>query len=139
MVERHLRRVAATGARRRGAAARRGRARSSPTPGYWLESFRLPGSPPAEVAAGFAPTATTHTSLDGLAAGNGVILALPHLGGWEWAGRWIADQGHPITVVVEPLEPPELFEWFAALRSSLGMTVVPLGPGAGRDGPPGPA
>ena len=48
------------------------------------------------------------------------ILALPHLGGWEWAGRWIADRGHPITVVVERIEPPELFEWFADLRSELG-------------------
>ena len=67
---------------------------------------------------------------EGLADGTGVILALPHLGGWEWAGRWIADCGWPITVVVEPLEPPELFEWFAEFRRSLGMNVVPLGPGA---------
>ena len=36
-----------------------------------------------------------------------------------------------MTVVVEPLEPPEVFEWFAGLRASLGMTVVPLGPAAG--------
>jgi KDO2-lipid IV(A) lauroyltransferase len=69
--------------------------------------------------------------LDALAAGKGAILALPHLGGWEWAGRWVADLGHPITVVVEPLQPPELFEWFASLRAALGMTVVPLGPSAG--------
>jgi KDO2-lipid IV(A) lauroyltransferase len=33
-----------------------------------------------------------------------------------------------MTVVVEPLHPPELFEWFAGLRSNLGMNVVPLGP-----------
>jgi KDO2-lipid IV(A) lauroyltransferase len=58
-------------------------------------------------------------------------MALPHLGGWEWAGRWIADQGHEITVVVEHLDPPELFEWFVELRSRLGMHVVPLGPSAG--------
>ena len=59
-----------------------------------------------------------------------MIIALPHLGGWEWAGRWIADRGHPITVVVERIDPPELFEWFVDLRSKLGMTVVPLGPEA---------
>jgi KDO2-lipid IV(A) lauroyltransferase len=63
-----------------------------------------------------------------LKKGKGVILALPHLGGWEWAGRWFTDQGHNMTVVVEPLHPPELFEWFAGLRSNLGMNVVPLGP-----------
>ena len=64
----------------------------------------------------------------GLEAGNGVILALPHLGGWEWAGRWMTDRGHALTVVVEPLNPPALFEWFAGLRTSLGMKVIPLGP-----------
>jgi len=31
-------------------------------------------------------------------------------------------------VVVEPIEPPEVFEWFRELRARLGMTVVPLGP-----------
>ena len=36
----------------------------------------------------------------------------------------------PITVVVEPLEPPELFDWFVSFRESLGMTVVPVGPPA---------
>ncbi len=69
--------------------------------------------------------------LDGLEQGNGVILALPHLGGWEWAGRWMTDQGFKMTVVVEALDPPELFEWFADLRQELGMTVVPTGPKAG--------
>ena len=32
----------------------------------------------------------TSTSPQGSTAGSGVILALPHLGGWEWAGRWLA-------------------------------------------------
>ena len=97
---------------------------------YWLDSFRLPGLSVDEVAAGFWADGYDPHITAALAAGTGVILALPHLGGWEWAGRWIADQGHRITVVVEPLESPETFEWFRSLRSSLGMTVVPLGPGA---------
>ena len=67
------------------------------------------------------------------------ILALPHLGGWEWAGRWMTDQGHRLTVVVEPLDPPELFEWFADLRKDLGMTVVPTRPDRGADGAEGVA
>src|SRR5438445_7899492 len=36
-----------------------------------------------------------------------------------------------MTVVVEPLDPPELLEWFASYRRTLGLTVVPLGPDAG--------
>jgi KDO2-lipid IV(A) lauroyltransferase len=96
---------------------------------YWVESFRLPTLSAATVERGFTVDGYEHI-VDGLAAGNGVILVLPHLGGWEWAGRWIAEQGHQITVVVERIEPPELFDWFVDLRSALGMNVVPLGGGA---------
>jgi len=97
---------------------------------YWIESFRLPTMSKRAVAASFREDGYRHLT-EALTAGNGAIIALPHLGGWEWAGRWIADQGHPITVIVEQIEPPELFEWFVDLRSKLGMTVVPLGPKAG--------
>ena len=97
---------------------------------YWLESFRLPNLSAATVERGFDVDGYENI-VNGLARGNGVILVLPHLGGWEWAGRWIAEQGHQITVVVEKIEPPELFEWFVDLRSALGMNVVPLGAGAG--------
>ena len=38
----------------------------------------------------------------------------------------------PVTAVVEPLQPPELFEWFVSFRRSLGMTIVSLGPDAAR-------
>lgn len=99
---------------------------------YWLESFRLPTMSKRAVAAGFRTEGYSEHVVPGLEAGNGVIIALPHLGGWEWAGRWIADQGHPITVIVERIEPPELFQWFVDLRSKLGMTVVALGPDAGK-------
>jgi KDO2-lipid IV(A) lauroyltransferase len=44
----------------------------------------------------------------------------------------MAAAGYPMTVVVESIEPPELFEWFAALRRSLGLTIVPLGPDAAK-------
>lgn len=97
---------------------------------YWVEAFRLPDATRAEVDRSFTRDGYHHIT-DALAAGNGVIFALPHLGGWEWAGRWIADQGIRITVVVEALEPPELFDWFKGLREKFGMTVVPLGPQAG--------
>ena len=100
---------------------------------YWVESFRLPTLSRRTVEAGMSHDGYREHVVGGLARGNGVILALPHLGGWEWAGRWIADQGHPITVVVERLDPPELFDWFVRLRSELGMHVVPLGPDAGRE------
>ncbi len=99
---------------------------------YWLESFRLPHLPARRVAKGMEVHGFEHVQA-GLDAGGGVILALPHLGGWEWAGRWLADQGIGLTVVVEQAEPPELCEWFVDLRSRLGMNVVALGDGAARE------
>ena len=36
-----------------------------------------------------------------------------------------------VTAVVEPVNPPELFEFFIEFRKALGMDVVPLGPAAG--------
>jgi KDO2-lipid IV(A) lauroyltransferase len=98
---------------------------------YWAESFRLPGTSPEELDARMTLQGWHHVT-DAHALGKGVILALPHLGGWEWAGFWVATVAKlPITVVVESLEPRELFEWFADLRQSFGMTIVPLDANAG--------
>lgn len=98
---------------------------------YWLESFRLATTSPAELDAGMSWEGVGHVD-EGLAAGKGVIMALPHLGAWDFGGAWLsAAEGYPSTVVVESLEPPELFEWFADLRRRMGLTVVPHGPAAG--------
>ena len=98
---------------------------------YWVESLRLPSLGERTIDAGIELVAYPYVA-EALDQGNGVILALPHLGGWEWAGRWLTDRGNNVTVVVEKIEPSELFDWFAKLRANLGMTVVPLGPEAGK-------
>lgn len=127
MVERHLRRVNPTWSN---AQLRRAvhRAFASYTR-YWVESLRLPSLPPRVIDAGLRITGFDHVPA-ALERGRGVIIALPHLGGWEWAGRWLTDRGYRVTVVVEKIEPPALFDWFVEWRSGLGLTVVPLGPGA---------
>jgi len=95
---------------------------------YWLEMFRLAADVGShEIERHFEVEGFEHIET-GLAAGRGVIVALPHLGGWEWAGPWMAARGHRLGAVVEPVEPPELFDWFARARASLGMEVIPLGP-----------
>jgi KDO2-lipid IV(A) lauroyltransferase len=97
---------------------------------YYMESFRLPALSTRAVERGFSVEGFRHVQ-QAVANGSGTILALPHLGGWEWAGRWLADRGFKLSVVVEPIEPPELFEWFLEMRKDLGMNVIPLGPKAG--------
>jgi lauroyl/myristoyl acyltransferase len=99
---------------------------------YFYELFRLPGAT--------ASYLNEHVETDGfehvrtaLAGGNGVVLALPHLGNWDFAGAWLAVQDVGVTVVAEPLEPPELFNWFVQTRAELGMRVIPLSATAGSE------
>ena len=99
---------------------------------YWVESFRLPHLSDAEVVDKVDSEGMEHVHA-ALEAGRGAILALPHLGSWEFGGRWLGTLGMPLTVVVEPLRPPELFDWFVSYRQSVGMNVIPLGPAAGAE------
>jgi KDO2-lipid IV(A) lauroyltransferase len=100
---------------------------------YWLEMFRLPHEALGDLDAGIDVDGYEHIEA-GVAAGKGVIMALPHLGGWEYAGAWVAKvKGQRLLVVVEPVEPPELFEWFVRVRAAMGMDVVALGPEAARE------
>ena len=100
---------------------------------YWFQSFRLPGMTSEQILKDFDYEGEPHLA-EALKAEVGPIMALPHLGGWEWSAFWITKiRGIPLTAVVEPLEPPEVFEWFKKFRSSLGMKVVPLGASAGSE------
>lgn len=98
---------------------------------YWLEGARLAGTDPAVIDARMTRPVGWEGFEAAMASGRGVILALPHVGSWEWGGAWLALQGYPMTSVAEPLEPPELYEWFVRQRQEMGLTIVPLGPGAG--------
>jgi len=62
--------------------------------------------------------------------GKGIVMALPHVGSWEWGGYWLALEGMPMTAVMERLEPEQLFEWFVVKRAAMGLTAVPMGEGS---------
>jgi lauroyl/myristoyl acyltransferase len=98
---------------------------------YWAETFRLPGTSTAEIDARFSTDGWPLIE-DALGRGNGVIMGVAHLGGWEWAAAWTAKvKGVPVSAVVEAIEPPALFEWFVELRRQLGINVIPLDRNAG--------
>lgn len=127
-VERHQRRL--HGGVLEGRALRRAVNRVFASYGrYWFEFFRLPHDARRPLAPRFDISGFDHV-LDGLRAGRGVVVALPHVGGWDYAGAWLAQQGHPPVVVAEVLEPPELFEWARRQRAGMGIDVVPLDAGA---------
>ncbi|HEX6596229.1 MAG TPA: hypothetical protein VF045_04805, partial [Acidimicrobiales bacterium] len=93
---------------------------------YWIESLRLPTLDPALVDARFTIEGLDHIRA-AREAGTGAVLALPHVGGWEVGGFWFTRNAFPMTVVVERVDPPELFDWFVGLRGKFGLTVIPLG------------
>jgi KDO2-lipid IV(A) lauroyltransferase len=98
---------------------------------YYYDSFRLTGMSVDEVAAGFTVEGIEHIEEAMEHDAVGPVLALPHLGGWEWAAFWITQvRNWGLAAVVEQLEPPELFEWFLEFRTSLGMNIIPLSPTA---------
>ena len=108
---------------------------------YYEESFRLPGTSPADLDAGFTHEGYEHLHA-ALEGGNGAIMAMPHLGGWEWSGFWLTQvQGIPVTAVVEQLEPPALFDWFEAaaavvrVRDRARSDRMPAPPPSGRSRP----
>ena len=96
---------------------------------YWYELFRLSSESPDRLEARMQTDGYERLAV-ALDAGRGAIVALPHIGGWDFGAAWFTVQGHALTVVVEAVEPPELFEWFVNQRSAVGMDVVPLGPDA---------
>jgi KDO2-lipid IV(A) lauroyltransferase len=97
---------------------------------YWMESFRLPAWSKDRIRNGFAPQ-DVHWLTDGLAAGKGVILALPHMGNYDLAGAWVTTKLEtPFTTVAERLKPETLYDRFVAYRESLGMEVLPHTGGA---------
>lgn len=97
---------------------------------YYLETFRLPSQSTSQIAAGHHVEGFEHIER-AASHGKGTILALPHMGGWEWSGRWLIDQGFQLTAVVERLENTDLFEWFVNLRSTYGVNVIALTDDAG--------
>ena len=93
---------------------------------YWFEVFRLPVIGRERLMAQTTCVAGEDTTLALLAAGRGVVLALPHMGNWDAAGAWIIAEGVPrFTTVAERLEPESLARRFFAFRESLGFEVLP--------------
>jgi KDO2-lipid IV(A) lauroyltransferase len=101
---------------------------------YWLEAFRLPVIGQPRIQADMHATGEENIQ-DNLAAGRGVIIALPHTGNYELAGAWIIGRGvGKFTTVAERLKPESLFRRFLEFREGLGMEVLPASGGDSRFG-----
>ena len=98
---------------------------------YWVEGARLARTGPDAVRRRMSVERGYEHLKEGVATGRGVILALPHVGSWEWGGYFLALDGYPMTSVAERMKPPQLFDWLVEERRGMGLTVVPLGADSG--------
>jgi KDO2-lipid IV(A) lauroyltransferase len=92
---------------------------------YWMEAFRLPSRTREQFLADFR-LEQYDVLKSVMAEGNGVVLALPHVGNWDAAAAWVSSNDWPLVTVAERLKPEGVFRQFLAYREKLGMQVLPL-------------
>jgi phosphatidylinositol dimannoside acyltransferase len=92
---------------------------------YWYDAFRIRALPDQEFLSRYRFVGAEHIER-ALAGGRGAVLALPHLGNWDAAGRWVGLAGWSMTAVAETLKPRRLFELFVEHRRALGVGIVAL-------------
>lgn len=93
--------------------------------GRMLADFLLMGSlGPHEVRAMMTIDGREHVEA-ALALGRGAILALPHMGSWDFAGAIAAIWGYRIAAVAEAF-PGSLDEAVIETRAAHGLEIIPL-------------
>ncbi len=93
---------------------------------YYAEAATLPGASQARILAGIEWESGEDILRTAWQEGNGVVLALPHVGSWEWGGSMLGLTMTPMVAAAEVLEPPELFAWFKQGRERIGIDVEGL-------------
>jgi phosphatidylinositol dimannoside acyltransferase len=102
---------------------------------YWLEVFRLPVMPADRLVSGMRDSGHIGAAFEYLAAGRGVVFALPHMANWDQAGAWIIASGAgSLTAVIERVQPESVYDRFVAFREGFGMEVLPASGGTQRFG-----
>jgi KDO2-lipid IV(A) lauroyltransferase len=97
---------------------------------YWREAFRLPTMNLPALARQLHDSVHGQDNLEAaLAAGRGVVLALPHSGNWDMNGMWLAQTHGTFSTVAERLKPESLYRRFIDYRETLGFEVLPLSGG----------
>jgi KDO2-lipid IV(A) lauroyltransferase len=100
----------------------------------WIDFFKVPRMKRERLASLLTaePQGLKHLN-QAMARGKGVIVVAPHMGSWELAcASWASAYGE-IGVMVEQIEPRQLFDHVFAIRSRMGIRVIPLSRTAARD------
>jgi lauroyl/myristoyl acyltransferase len=91
----------------------------------YFDLFRLPALDRQTVEQLVTVSGWEHVEA-ALAEGRGLVMISAHLGNIEVILYALLLRGLAITIPVERLEPPELFEYVCALRMSHGLKLIPV-------------
>lgn len=91
----------------------------------YFDLFRLPALDRQTVEQLVTVSGWEHVEA-ALAEGRGLVMISAHLGNIEVILYALLLRGLAITIPVERLEPPELFEYICALRMSHGLKLIPV-------------
>lgn len=92
---------------------------------YWCDTFRFPDWSNDRIM-NTVEVHDEHLLMNAIAAGTGVVVALPHAGNWDHAGAYFCGKGVKLATVAERLKPDLLFQKFVAFREAIGMEVLAL-------------
>jgi KDO2-lipid IV(A) lauroyltransferase len=91
---------------------------------YYCETFMLPRWTDEQLL-GRVRAENSEPLLAAMKSG-GVVLSLPHLANWDWAGAWAARYFGSLCTVAERLRPEGVFQKFLKTRQDRGITLMPL-------------
>lgn len=91
---------------------------------YYCETFMLPRWTDEQLL-GRVRAENSEPVLAAMKSG-GVVLSLPHLANWDWAGAWAASYFGSLCTVAERLRPEGVFQKFLKTRQDRGITLMPL-------------
>jgi KDO2-lipid IV(A) lauroyltransferase len=95
---------------------------------YWAEVFWVRPRRKSQIVAGCRIEGQEHIDA-AVAAGRGIVLALPHMGNWESAGAKAESIGIPVLAAAEGLSNQKIVDWFVEVRAHLGIETVITGRG----------
>lgn len=92
---------------------------------YWCDVFRLPDWGRTRISE-TVDLDRPELLADPIAAGTGLVVALPHMGNWDHAGAYGSVRFAPVASVAENLKPEALTRKFIDFREELGMEIITL-------------
>lgn len=98
---------------------------------YW-DTFALPHFTHAQLVKLVDIEGREHID-SALAQGKGAIFVGAHLGSVAFVAQVLPALGYAVIGVIEPFDPPEVFDFFARQRQALGTRLLPAGRAAVRE------